>query len=128
MYPGARGSPENHKRNCSDGVAPSRGREPKFPQPAGVFRESTLNIPAFFNTVQELFQLVCIEKQSREDLPMELDTFAEMFYERSKRGLFGGPETVVFKLFEGIEVDGVHPVEDYVVTVEGQRYLKVLCL
>ena len=129
MYPGARGSAQNHKRFCSDGVAPSRAHELKFPQPNGVFHHgNTLNVPAFFRAVQELFQLVCIEGETRADLSMELDTFAEMFHLRCKKGLVGGADSVGFKLFDGMSVDGVPSPEDYIATFNGQRYLKVLCL
>lgn len=132
MYPGKRGNPSNHKPGyCSDGVV-STLTAPKFPLPPGIFlRGTAFSITTFYATVQQLFECMCVNGQTREDLSLELDTFAQLFSERIKEGFDGRPGNVFWELYDGIMLEGVSAsrIDDYVFqTEDGKQYLRVLCL
>ena len=132
MYPGQRGHPNNHKPGyCSDGVV-SSPTAPKFPLPPGIFlRGNSFSIPAFYATVQQLFECLCVNGQRREDLSLELDTFGELFIQRIKQDLDGRSGSVFWELYGNVTLEGVSTskIDDYVLTADdGKQYVRVLCL
>jgi hypothetical protein len=128
MYPGAPGSPSNHKKGyCSDGVKQviKTDTVPDWPQPPGIFKLGTKFHPLkFLATIHEVYENVVIKKSSfGEDLPIEYTAFGTLLHSCTITTLAG---QCLFKLFD-LEML-VPPPPELIVKYEGLHYLQMDCL
>ncbi|KAI0365885.1 hypothetical protein BV20DRAFT_953368, partial [Pilatotrama ljubarskyi] len=100
MWPGPKGSPENHKRSyCSDGVRmnPQATQKtpdgktvtitedlPPWPQPSGIFENGTKFHPtSFLRTVAQLYSQMVMHLSTGGEYAMEYLAFAQMLHKRT---------------------------------------------
>jgi hypothetical protein len=118
MYPGASGSPENHKRGyCSDGVKQAMKLDtvPDWPQPQGIFELGTTFYPLrFLASVRDIYDRVVI---AGDTLTMENEAFARLL---QKRTIVTDDGHYLFKLFN-MDMPLSTPPE-LVVELNGWRY------
>lgn len=141
MYPGAAGSPENHKRGyCSDGAMqklehttqnedppqahqPSSWVLPEWPQPKGIFTDGTQFHPVeFLNTIREMYEQVVVDNVGG-DLILEHVAFASVLSRRTIQLQNG---TVLFKLFD-LTCPPSTP-EGLIIVHNDNKYLRLDCL
>ncbi|KAG0697389.1 hypothetical protein DFH29DRAFT_878740 [Suillus ampliporus] len=124
MYPGPENSGYNHRRGfCADGAKQVSKNEPPppWPQPPGIFSEGKHFHPcAFLETIKQIYKQVFL-RPSGESPALEQEAFATMLLDRSTTLESG---TVLFKLYEELEIDGTTP--DALLTVHnGVKHLRI---
>lgn len=142
MYPGAKNSPENHKRGvCSDGAKstlattnqnqdpqhpnkPASYTLPEWPQPEGIFSGGTEFRPLIFlSKLREMYEMVVVDRDSGH-LAMEHQAFAALLMRRTVT-LDDG--SVLFKMFEVAYPELTTP-DELVIIRDGLKYLRIDCL
>ena len=127
MYPGATGSPLNHRRGyCSDG-APVRvkcGGHIPYPQPPGIFTkaEHFHHLPFLF-AVRELHRRVSDERLTMDNLDLDYFAFSKLLGSR----LIKNGEDYLFQLWTSLKIDE-QAVSGLLVEHNGRRYLRIDCL
>lgn len=127
MYPGASGSPLNHRRGyCSDG-APVRmkcGGHIPYPQPPGIFTkaEQFHHLP-FLLAVRELHRRVADECTTTDNLDLDYFAFSKLLGTR----LVKVGEDYLFRLWTSLKIDE-QAASGLIVEHQGCRYLRIDCL
>ncbi|OBZ78836.1 hypothetical protein A0H81_01159 [Grifola frondosa] len=126
-YPGGIGSKDNHKKqHCSDGVKPKDTTDslPDWPQPSGVFSNSTHFHPiAFLTILREMYEKTVLNGGRDLVIDLEYVAFAKLLQTRSAMAPDG---SLLFRLFESLTLSPSLP--ELIVIHDSKRHLRMDCL
>ncbi|KAJ6450330.1 hypothetical protein DFH09DRAFT_1400157 [Mycena vulgaris] len=127
MYPGPKGSAENHKKgHCSDGFKQKivEGEFAPWPQPAGLFTTGSEFHPLpFLAAIREVYEKLVVEADS--NITMEREAFLLML-QKPGRIITSDAGAVLFKQFAGFTIPADDTTPEILFTeLNGSKYLRV---